>query len=92
MDQLGTYVPLVLLVAVFWLLILRPMRKRQRHFVETQNALAVGSKVILSSGIFGEVAELFDDRVDVRISPDTTVTVLRQAIASVRDPEQPESI
>lgn len=92
MSNPADYAPLVLLVIVFWFLILRPMRKRQRHFADTQKAIGVGSHVMLASGIFGEVVSLADDRVELKIAPETTVTVLRQAIASVHDPEQPESI
>lgn len=87
------FLPLVLLAFVFWFLILRPMRKRQKLFAQTQQAIAVGSHVMLASGIFGEVVSLTDDgRAELKIAPETTVTVLRQAIASVHDPEQPESI
>ena len=84
------YAPLVLLVIVFWFLILRPMRKRQQQFVETQHSIDVGSQVMLASGIFGEVVSEDGDKIALRISPETTVTVLRQAIARVEAPEQPE--
>lgn len=84
------YAPLVLLVIVFWFLVLRPMRKRQHQFIETQHAVVVGSQVMLASGIFGEVVSEDGDRIALRISPETTVTVLRQAIARVEAPEQPE--
>lgn len=82
--------PLVLLVLVFWFLILRPMRKRQQQFVATQKSVTVGSRVMLASGIFGDVISVEDETVELKISPETTVTVLRQAIARVVAPEQPE--
>lgn len=82
--------PLLLLVVVFWFLILRPMRKRQQQFVATQKSVIVGSRVMLASGIFGDVISVEDETVELKISPETTVTVLRQAIARVVAPEQPE--
>ncbi|MEO6470741.1 MAG: preprotein translocase subunit YajC [Aeromicrobium sp.] len=90
MQDVQTYAPLVLLVVLFWFLMLRPLRKRQRLFAETQSAIEVGSQVMLASGIFGEVVSLDDEKVALKISPETTVTVLRQAIARVDAPEQSE--
>lgn len=84
------YALLALILLAFWFLMLRPMRKRQQQFIQIQSAIVVGSQVMLASGIFGEVVSLDDDRVGLRISPDTTVTVLRQAIARVEAPEQAE--
>lgn len=84
------FLPLVLLVLVFWFLILRPMRKRQHQFADTQKTIVVGAHVMLASGIFGDVISVNDETVELKISPETTVTVLRQAIARVIVPEQPE--
>jgi preprotein translocase subunit YajC len=88
--KLAEILPLVLLVLVFWFLILRPMRKRQQQFVKTQKEVVAGTHVMLASGIFGDVVSLDDETVELKIAPDTTVTVLRQAIARVVVPEQPE--
>ena len=90
MEYAQTYLPLVLLVLVFWFLILRPMRKRQQQFTKTQNSIEAGSRVMLASGIFGDVVSMDDETLELKISPETTVTVLRQAIARVIAPEQPE--
>lgn len=84
------YAFLALILVAFWFLMVRPMRKRQQQFVQTQNAVEVGTQVMLASGLFGEVVSLDGDKISLRISPETTVTVLRQAIARVEAPEQPE--
>jgi preprotein translocase subunit YajC len=77
------YLPLLLLVVIFWLLIVRPARARQRAFLQTQSELSSGDKVMLASGIFGEIAGITDDTVQLRIAPNTVIEVKRQAIASV---------
>jgi preprotein translocase subunit YajC len=83
-----SYLPLVLVVFAFWLLVLRPARNRQKEFLTTQSALAPGSRVMLASGIFGELISVRDDEVDLRIaSPDVVVTVARQAVAKVVVPQ-----
>ncbi len=83
------YAPLILLALVFWLLILRPMRKRQQAFKDTQGAIGVGSKVMLGSGIYGEVVSIMDDKAQLKIAPNTTITVARAAIARVEVPTNP---
>lgn len=83
MSNWVDFLPLLLLVIIFWLLIVRPARARQRAFLQTQSELSSGDKVMLASGIFGEIVEISDDTVQLRIAPNTVVEVKRQAIASV---------
>lgn len=86
MTKWVDFLPLLLLVVIFWLLIVRPARARQRAFLKTQSELASGDKVMLASGIFGEIVTISDDTVKLRIAPDTVVQVKRQAIAQVERP------
>lgn len=83
MSNWVDFLPLLFLVLIFWLLIIRPARARQREFLKTQNALSVGDKIMLASGIFGEIASIGDDTLELRIAPETVVTVNRQAVARV---------
>jgi preprotein translocase subunit YajC len=87
-DQLGALLPLVLLVLVFWFLILRPARNRQRQAANLQAELAVGADVMLTSGVFGKVTWLGDETVRVEIAPETTVRVHRQAVGKVLSDEE----
>lgn len=83
MSNWVDFLPLLLLVVIFWLLIVRPARARQRAFLQTQSELSAGDKVMLASGIFGEIVTIADDTVQLRIAPETVIEVKRQAIASV---------
>ena len=83
MSNWVEFLPLLFLVLIFWLLIIRPARARQREFMKTQSELAVGTKVMIASGIFGEIASIGDDTIELRIAPETVVTVNRQAVARV---------
>ncbi len=87
MSNWVQYLPLVLVVFAFWLLVLRPARNRQKEFMATQSALAPGSRVMLASGIFGELVAVKDDEVDLRVAPDVVLTVARQAVAKVVVPQ-----
>lgn len=87
MSNWVEFLPLALIILVFYLLVLRPARNRQKDFLATQDSLDAGKRVMLASGIFGEVAAVRDDEVDLVIAPSVTVTVARQAVARVVTPE-----
>ena len=83
--DLVSLLPLVLLVVVFYLLVMRPARARQRDYLATQSALTPGSRVMLTSGIFGELVSVGDVEAELRIAPDTVISVNRQAVSKVVD-------
>lgn len=86
MSNWVEFLPLVLIVLAFYLLVLRPARNRQKDFIATQQALTTGSRVMLASGIYGDVAVVRDDEIDLTVAPNVTVTVARQAVARIVDP------
>lgn len=88
-GDLAALLPFVLIALVFWFLIFRPARKRQRETTQTQSSLEVGVRVMLTSGIFGEVISVGDSEVEVEVAPDTVLTVHRQAIGRVVPAEDP---
>ena len=85
MKELANLLPFVLIALVFWLLIVRPQRRRAQALAATQSALGLGSEVMLGSGIFGRVASLDDETVQLEVSPGTRIKVSRQAIVRVLD-------
>jgi preprotein translocase subunit YajC len=91
-DQVGALLPLLLLVAVFWLLVLRPARNRQRQAAALQAEVAIGSQVMLTSGVFGTVIWLGDETLHVEIAPETVIRVHRQAVGRVLDDEEWERL
>ncbi len=83
MNGWESLLPLVLIVAVFWLLVVRPARNQQKKLAKTQASVQVGSKVMLGSGLYGTVTALGDDTVQVDLAPGTNVKVARQAVVRV---------
>lgn len=77
---------LLAIVAVFFFLVLRPARQRQKQFQNVQSSLEPGKRVMLSSGIHGTLVDVAEQTVDLEISPGTVVTVARQAVAQVFTP------
>jgi preprotein translocase subunit YajC len=88
---LASLLPFVLIALVFYLLILKPQRRRQQALAATQSSLRPGAEVMLSSGIFGRVASLDDETIQLEVSPGAVVKVARQAVLRVVDQEEQTS-
>jgi preprotein translocase subunit YajC len=84
-KDLAGFLPFVLLAAIFWFLIVRPQRKRQHELASTQSSLGPGAEIMLGSGIFGTVASLDEETLQVEVAPGTVVKVARQAVVRVID-------
>ena len=83
MDQYSTLILIALMVVAFYLLIMRPQRKRQQAIAKTLSELVPGNRVMLGSGLFGTVLEVGQRQVVLEISPGNELTVLKQAVARV---------
>jgi preprotein translocase subunit YajC len=83
---------LILIVAFgfLWFVLIRPQKRRQVEAARMLNAVQVGSQVLTAGGIYGEVTEVHDDAVMVRIAPELEVRVARKAIGAVIQPAEPE--
>lgn len=82
----GGYTTLVLLavmIGVFYMLILRPQRNRQRQAAQTQNQIMPGQRIRTTAGIYGTVVSGDDRDVVIEIAPGVHVTMLRRAIMEV---------
>ena len=90
MGSLGALLPFVLIALVFWLLIMRPQRRRQQEMARTQAALKVGTEVMLGSGIYGNVASSDDEEstILVEVAPGMVLKVARAAVVRVIEPAE----
>ena len=87
MEQLVQFLPLVAIALLFWLLVVRPASRRQKAIAQQQAELQPGQQVMLTSGIFGTVETLLDDRVRLEIAPGIQIEVARAAIGTVVRPD-----
>ena len=74
-----------LLALAFYFLIIRPQQQRQKQQRELMNALKVGDRVMMVSGIFGTVASMDADTVTLRIAEGVEIEVARAAISQIVD-------
>jgi preprotein translocase subunit YajC len=90
-KDLGVLLPLILIVLAFFFLVLRPARARQQAFLKVQNELTPGARVMIASGIFGDIVSVGDETIELRIATDTVITVKRQAVAQVIPADAPDT-
>ena len=80
-GSLLQFLPFALILAIFYFLILLPMKRRQKKIQEFQEALKIGDKVVTTSGIYGQITRLSDKSVQVQIADRVRIEVARAAIA-----------
>ena len=83
MKQIQSMLPLVLMAAAFWFLIIRPNRKKQAAMVAMIAALGPGARVITSSGIKGTIISMGDSEVVLEIAHGVQTTWTKGAITKV---------
>jgi preprotein translocase subunit YajC len=81
---LGMLVPMVLIAGIFYFLIFRPMRKRQKQTDAMISNLQNGDKVITTGGVYGTIAGLKDKTVLVKIADNVKIEVAKNAIAGMQ--------
>ena len=84
---LSTFVPMVLIVVVFWLFLIRPQRKKDKKIKEMLAALKVGDRVCTIGGIYGTITNLRDENtITLAVGPqDVPVVFARWAIRNVEE-------
>ena len=87
MKELVPLLWIVAIVAIFWLLIIRPAQRRQREIAQVQASIVPGETVVLTSGIFATVSEVADTHLMLELAPGVVVKVARAAVGSVIRPD-----
>ena len=84
---IGTFLPMILIVVVFWLFLIRPQRKKDKKVKQILAALKVGDRVCTIGGIYGTITNIRDENtVTLAIGPqDVPVVFARWAIRNVEE-------
>jgi preprotein translocase subunit YajC len=86
-SMLVSFIPIALMIGIFYVLVLLPMRRRQKKVQEFQGALKVGDRVITTSGIYGLITKLDEKSVHVQIADKVKIEVARAAIGGYQGQE-----
>jgi preprotein translocase subunit YajC len=90
-NLLVSLMPFVLMIGIFYVLVLMPMRRRQKKIDEFQSGLKVGDRVITTSGIYGVITKIEDKAIQIQIADKVRIDVARAAVGGYQgaDPVVP---
>lgn len=74
------WVMLILIFVIMWFFMIRPQRKQQKELEKFRNALKKGDKVVTIGGIYGEVAEIKDRTVIIKVDGETKLRVDKNSL------------
>jgi preprotein translocase subunit YajC len=83
-SGIALFLPLILIMVIFYFLMIMPAQRRQKKVAEMLRNLKTGDKVITNGGIYGTIAGLDDDSVQLRIAEQVKIKVSRAAIAGLQ--------
>ena len=72
--------PFALMILIFYVLVLLPMRRRQKKVQEFQSALKVGDRIVTTSGIYGQITKVNEKSVQVQIADKVRIEISRAAV------------
>ncbi|MGI5896834.1 MAG: preprotein translocase subunit YajC [Oscillospiraceae bacterium] len=78
-----SFVPLILIFVVFYFLLIRPQKKREKATNEMRNNIQVGDEVVTQGGIVGRVVSMKEDNIVIETGSERSkIRIKRWAIAS----------
>ncbi len=86
-NSLLSFAPIVAMLAIFYFLVLMPMRKRQKAVQTFQSALKAGDRVITTGGIHGVVTRITDNTVRLQIADKVNIDIARASIGGYQGQE-----
>ena len=76
---------LALIFGVFYFLMIRPQRKRQKDHEQLVQELRKGDKVITAGGIYGQIESLDQDSIVLKIESGATIRIARASVIGQRE-------
>ncbi|MEQ8876969.1 MAG: preprotein translocase subunit YajC [Phycisphaerales bacterium] len=90
MEALGQFVPLILIFAIMWFLLIRPQQKKLKEHKAMVAALRRGDQVVTQGGLIGKVSKVKDeDEIEVEIAQGVKVRVVKSTVAQVLSKTEP---
>ncbi len=100
MEAFGTFLPLILIFAVFYFLLIRPQQRKVKQHKEMLSNLKRGDKIITSGGIIGIINKVSDNRelsvevsdnIEIKIAPGMVADLYTMPEVQKKEPPKKES-
>ena len=83
-NALVQLIPFALVLAIFYFVIMLPMKRRQKKVQEFLDALKVGDRVVTTGGLYGSIMKLHEQSVSLQVAPNVRLEVARTAIVGLQ--------
>ena len=92
-SLLVQFLPFAMILAIFYFIILMPMKRRQKKVHDFQGALKVGDRIVTTSGIYATITKMNERSVQVQIAEKVRIEISRAAVGGYQgqEPVVPES-
>lgn len=88
----ASFVPLILIFAIMYFLLIRPQQKKVKEHAAMVEALRRGDQIVTQGGLIGKVTKVMDDnKVEVEIAKDVKVQIVKNTVAQVLNKTEPAS-
>lgn len=77
------FIIILALLALMWLLLIRPQRRRQVQAQKVIDGLEVGKEIVTAGGLYGTITEVEDDEIRLEIADGIEVRVAKRAVAGI---------
>ncbi len=89
-QALGQFVPLILIFAIMYFLLIRPQQKKMKEHQAMIEAVRRGDVVVTSGGIVGKVVKVREDNeLELEIAEGVKIRVVKSTLSSVRSKTEP---
>ncbi|MGB2764043.1 MAG: preprotein translocase subunit YajC [Candidatus Aminicenantaceae bacterium] len=82
--------PFILVFVIFYFLLIRPQRVKQKKHQEMVEQLKSGDKIVTSGGIYGTVMGVQKDRIEVKIASNVKIDITKNSVAAILTPPKQE--
>ncbi len=80
---LMSFLPLIVIFAVFYFMLIRPQMKRSKEHKQLVSQLSKGDEVITNGGLLGKITDVSDSFVTLELADNLQIKLQRQAVANV---------
>lgn len=79
-NPLMSFLPMILIIVVFYFFMIRPQMKRQKELNAFRNSLAKGDKVVTTGGIYGKIVDIKDNTILLQVDDNVKIKVDKSAV------------
>jgi preprotein translocase subunit YajC len=87
-GSLTGFLPILLIIGVFYVMLIRPQQKRQRELQEMISTLKTGDRVVTTGGVIGTITSVKDTSLLIRSADKSILEIARSAVAGIEGEEK----